>query len=104
LYAAELCGWRRFLGNDSGLSPGDLPGKMLGNQMGEGGISSLAELREKWRQLQSRWEVYFAGLTAEALDERAYRVAASTRQRLATKCSDVLLHVCTLAQYTTAQG
>ena len=71
--------------------------------MGEGGFRSLAELREKWRELQGRWERYLAELKPEALEEPVYKVAFSAGQRMATKRLDVLLHVCTHAQYTTAQ-
>jgi len=103
LYAAEFVWLEALLGNDSGLAPGDLPGKIPGNQMGAGAIASLAELREKWSELQGRCDVHLGTLTAEALDEPAYRVAASTGQRLATKRSDVLLHVAMHAHYTSAQ-
>jgi uncharacterized damage-inducible protein DinB len=103
LYAAEFVWLEALLGNDNVLVQGDLLGALPGNQMGEGGIASLAELRQKWTQLQQRWERYLADLSAESLDEPVYRVAASTGQRFATRRLDVLLHVCTHAQYTTAQ-
>jgi uncharacterized damage-inducible protein DinB len=45
-----------------------------------------------------------ATLTEQALDEPVYRIVSSTGQRLATQRSDVLLHVCTHAQYTAAQA
>jgi uncharacterized damage-inducible protein DinB len=71
--------------------------------MGEGGIASLDELREKWAVLQQRWDRYLAELSPESLDDPVYKVALSSGTRLATRRSDVLLHVCTHAQYTTAQ-
>ena len=58
---------------------------------------------EEWTRLADRWTSYLKTITEQALDELVYRVLASTGQRLATRRSDVLLHVCTHAQYTTAQ-
>ena len=103
LYAAEFVWLEALLGNESAVAPGDLPGKIPGNQMGEGGIASLDDLRGKWAALQQRWDNYLADLKPESLDEPVFRMVASTGQRIATRRSDVLLHVCTHAQYTTAQ-
>jgi uncharacterized damage-inducible protein DinB len=103
LYAAEFAWLEALLGNDDPLVRGDLPGRIPGNQLGEGGIASLDELREKWAVLQQRWDRYLAELSPESLDDPVYKVALSSGKRLATRRSDVLLHVCTHAQYTTAQ-
>ena len=103
LYAAEFVWLETLSGNDNAVVPGDLRGKIPGNQMGEGGIASLDELHDKWMSLQKRWESYLADLSPESLDEPVFRIVASTGQRIATRRSDVLLHVCTHAQYTTAQ-
>lgn len=103
LYAAEFVWLEALLGNDDPLVQGDLPGRIPGNQMGEGGITSLDDLREKWATLQHRWDSYLAELPPESLDEPVYKFAFSTGKRIATRRSDVLLHVCTHAQYTTAQ-
>jgi len=103
LYAAEFVWLEALLGDDNPVVQGDLPGRIPGNQMGEGGIVSLDELRQKWMQLEERWERYLTELKAENLDEPVYKVAFSTGQRVATRRLDVLLHVCTHAQYTTAQ-
>jgi len=81
---------------------GDLPGRIPGNQMGEGGIASLAELRQKWTQLAQRWRRYLAELKPESLEEPVAKIIL-TGQRLVTRRLDVLLHVCTHAHYTTAQ-
>ena len=40
--------------------PGDLPGKLPGNQQGEGGITDLDDLRQKWSALEQRWVGYLA--------------------------------------------
>jgi uncharacterized damage-inducible protein DinB len=103
LYAAEFVWLEALLGNDDPLVRGDLAGRIPGNQLGEGGIASLDELQREWSELQSRWDHYLAKLLPEALDEPVYKIAFSSGQRLATRRLDVLLHVCTHAQYTTAQ-
>lgn len=103
LYAAEFVWLEALLGNDNPLVQGDLPGRIPGNQMGEGGIASLDDLHEKWATLQQRWDSYLADLSPNSLDEPVYKFAFSTGKRVATRRSDVLLHVCTHAQYTTAQ-
>jgi uncharacterized damage-inducible protein DinB len=105
LYAAECVWLEALLGHDSFVLPGDLPGKLPGNQLGVGGISSCAELRALWTTLDERWRAYLSGLTPTALAEPVYRVSTSSGlgQRFATARADVLLHVCAHAQYTTAQ-
>lgn len=103
LYAAEFVWLEALLGNDDPLVQGDLPGRIPGNQMGEGGLASLDELRQEWAGLQRRWDSYLADLSAQSLDEPVFKFAFSTGKRVATRRSDVLLHVCTHAQYTTAQ-
>jgi uncharacterized damage-inducible protein DinB len=103
LYAAEFVWLEALLGDDDPVMEGDLPGRIPGNQLGEGGFKSLEELRQKWMRLEERWKAYLAHLKVENLDEPVYKVAFSTGQRVATRRLDVLLHVCTHAQYTTAQ-
>jgi uncharacterized damage-inducible protein DinB len=105
LYAAEYVWLEALLGNDDPLVQGDLPGKVPGNQQGEGGITGLDDLRQKWAVLEQRWTGYLATLTPGSLDEIVYKKIASSGfgKRLATRRSDVLLHVCTHAHYTTAQ-
>src|SRR5262245_28153679 len=65
LYAAEFVWLEALLGNENSLAPGDISGRLPGNQMGDGAIASLAELREKWGQLQRRWERYLDDLEPE---------------------------------------
>jgi uncharacterized damage-inducible protein DinB len=102
LYAAEHVWLEALLGNESFLMPGDLPGKIPGNQQGEGGIADRADLRLKWSALERRWADYLAALTPAALEEIVYRKSSSLG-RFGTRRSDVLLHVCTHAHYTAAQ-
>jgi uncharacterized damage-inducible protein DinB len=103
LYAAEYVWLEALLGHEAFVVPGDLPGKLPGNQQGEGGVTDLADLRLKWSELEERWTGYLAGLSSAALDEVVYRKSASLGTRLGTRRSDVLLHVCTHAHYTAAQ-
>jgi len=103
LYAAEYVWLEALLGNEETIVPGDLPSKLPGNQLGEGGITGLNDLRQKWSELEKRWGDYFATLTPDSLDETVYRKSSSLGIRYGLRRSDVLLHVCTHAQYTTAQ-
>src|ERR1051325_4009986 len=103
LYAAEYVWLEALLGNEASLAPGDVPGKLPGNQLGEGGITDLSDLREQWSALELRWKNYLASLTPEFLEEVVYRKSSSTGQRFGTRRADVLLHVCTHAHYTAAQ-
>jgi uncharacterized damage-inducible protein DinB len=50
-----------------------------------------------------RWSDYLAALTEQTLDEPVYKITFSTGKPAVIRRSDVLLHVCTHAQYTTAQ-
>jgi uncharacterized damage-inducible protein DinB len=103
LYAAEHVWLETQLGNEQFLVPGDLPDKLPGNQQGEGGITDLADLRQKWSELEKRWASYLATLSPAALEEVVYRKSVSLGVRLGTRRSDALLHVCTHAHYTVAQ-
>src|SRR5262245_17795443 len=105
LLAGEFVWLEALLGNDNPLMQGDLPDRIPGNQLGEGAIASFGELQRKWRQLQQRWEQYLAKLKPDHLEDVVYKISTSSGfgQRFATKRLDVLLHVCTHAQYTTAQ-
>ena len=102
LHAAEYVWLEALQGNDAAIFPGDLPGQLPGNQQGAGALRSLAELREKWTALEARWQAYLQGLTEAALDEMVDKTSSNAR-RTCTRRADILLHVCTHAQYTTAQ-
>jgi uncharacterized damage-inducible protein DinB len=106
LYAAEYVWLEALLGSDDPLTPGDLPGRLPGNQQGEGSVTSLEELAGRWAELRGRWDRYLASLTPESLDEPVYKVSTSSGRgrRFRTRRLDVLLHLCTHAQYTVAQA
>jgi len=103
LYAAEYVWLEALLGNDDPLVQGDLPGKLPGNQQGQGGITGLMKLRQKWSELERRWVDYLAALKPETLDELVYKKSSGLGKRLGTRRGDVLLPVCTHANYTIAQ-
>ncbi|REK17997.1 MAG: DUF664 domain-containing protein [Planctomycetota bacterium] len=102
LYAAEFVWLGALEGDEDPLTPGDVRGKLPGNQAGEGAIGSLNELRAKWGELDARWTKYLASLSETDLDQTVFKVS-SRGGRFGTRCSDILLHVCTHAHYTTAQ-
>jgi hypothetical protein len=91
LYAAEFVWLEALLGNDDPLIQGDLPGKLPGNQLGEGGITNLDDLQAKWIALEQRWNGYLASLTPESLDELVYKKSTSygLGKRYAPRRSDV---------------
>jgi uncharacterized damage-inducible protein DinB len=102
LYAAEFVWLEALCGNEEFFVPGDVAGRLPGNQQGEGGITGLDDLRQKWSALEQRWIGYLASLTPASLEEVVYRKSSSLG-RFGTRRSDVLLHVCTHAHYTAAQ-
>ena len=103
--AAEYVWLEALCGNENPLLPGDAPGTLPGNQEGTGAIASLNELRLQWETLDERWNEYLTGLTDDSLNELVYKISTSSGlgKRHGTRRADVLLHVCTHAQYTTAQ-
>lgn len=105
LVAAEYVWLEALLGNEDPLLPGDVPGKVPGNQEGEGGFASLDDLAAFWEALDRRWTEYLSNLRDESLGEMVYKVSTSSGlgKRHGTRRVDVLLHLCTHAQYTTAQ-
>lgn len=105
LYAAEYVWLETLLGDEQPLVPGDLPGKLPGNQLGDATIRSFADLCEEWRKLATRWQQYLSQLSTESLSDWVYKTSTSSGygQRSATKRSDILLHLCTHSQYTVAQ-
>jgi len=103
LYAAEYVWLATLNGDESPLTPGDAPGRLPGNQEGDGAAQSLDELRSRWSELDARWQDYLGRLTDAALEDSVFKVSSLSGKRSATRRSDILLHVCTHAQYTTAQ-
>ena len=102
LYAAEYVWLAALEGEQTPLTPGDLPGKIPGNQQGPDAIETLAELCSRWTELEKRWGSYLKTLTAAQLDDLVTK-ANNSGQIFQTRRADVLLHVCTHAQYTVAQ-
>ncbi len=105
LFAAEYVWLEALLGNEEPLVPGDVPGELPGNQQGEGAMATLEELISRWDELAQRWNQYLAELTDKSLEDSVFKVSTSSGigKRHGTKRCDVLMHVCTHAQYTTAQ-
>jgi uncharacterized damage-inducible protein DinB len=105
LYAAEWVWLETLLGDEFPTLTGDVPGKLPGNQEASGAIASFAELRDRWMSLEKRWAEYLQSLTDEALDEIVYKISTSSGagKRFPSRRADVLIHLCTHAQYTTAQ-
>ncbi len=105
LYAADFVWLEALLGNDAPVLPGDLPDRLPGNQLGHNAISSLGQLGQAWSELDQRWRDYLSQLSGKTLDDIVYKVSVSSVAgcRLGTRRADVLLHVCTHAEYTTAQ-
>ena len=101
MHAAEYVWLEAMRGNPRGLLPGDVAGKLPGNQEGDGAIVSFDELLIRWRSLDQDWEGYLEGLSEAALDETVFR--QSSKGLFGTKRRDALLHVCTHAHYTLAQ-
>ena len=102
LYAAEYVWLEALNGNEAAVAPGDLPGKLPGNQLGEGALTGIEDLQQKWNVLEQKWINYLSTLTEKNLDEIVYR-QSSFAGRFGTRRVDVLLHVCTHAHYTVAQ-
>jgi len=102
LWAAEYVWLDALHGIEQSLAPGDVAGKLPGNQEGEGAISELVLLETKWDQLEARWQNYLRSLTSDGLDDVVYKLR-SLGGRYALRRADILLHVCTHAHYTVAQ-
>ncbi|MCG8651856.1 MAG: hypothetical protein MI861_18600 [Pirellulales bacterium] len=104
LYAAEYVWLAALLGDDNPLAPGDAPGKLPGNQEGQDAMESVSDLQSHWLHLEERWESYLGSLQVANLTEQVAKKNSRSGQLHHTQRSDVLLHVCTHAQYTTAQA
>ncbi len=104
MYGAEWVWLAALESNENPVLPGDRPDRLPGNQEGEGGVSSLSELREAWAQIDARWRDYLDNLREDQLEDVVYKISSTQRTRQACRLVDVLLHVCTHAHYTTAQA
>ena len=103
LYGGEFAWLDALLGNPSSVAPGDVRGKLPGNQLGPNPFPSLPDLLRAWQVLDTQWEIYLALLQPATLDDLVERTSSSTGETFSTRRSDVLLHVCTHAHYTAAQ-
>jgi hypothetical protein len=52
LFAAEYVWLEALLGNEDPVAPGDLPSRLPGNQLGEGGVTGPEDLRRRWAELR----------------------------------------------------
>lgn len=103
LYAAEYVWLATLNGDESPVTPGDVAGRLPGNQEAEDAAQSLDELQDRWSELDARWQDYLDRLTDADLEDAVFKVGSLSGRRSATSRSDILLHVCTHAQYTAAQ-
>ena len=105
LYAAEYVWLEALLGSEIPLVPGDIAGKLPGNQEAAGAIGSLDELKTLWSKLDERYQSYLREITSADLDQVIYKISTSSGlgKRQPTRRGDVLLHVCLHAHYTAAQ-
>lgn len=94
LYAAEFVWLEALNGNATPVSPFKVT------------FDNFADLETAWDALDERWRTYLAGLTAATLEQPVTKQSTSSGagKMWVTPARDVLLHVCTHAQYTTAQA
>jgi hypothetical protein len=55
LYGGEYVWLEALHGVERPVAPGDSPDKLPGNQQADGAMTSLAELRSAWNELEQRW-------------------------------------------------
>lgn len=67
-------------------------------------FDTLDDLELAWDASEAAWSVLLDTLDDDALDRPITKTATLTGQTSTTPLRDVLLHVCTHAQYTTAQA
>lgn len=65
LYAAENIWLEALGGNEDPLTPGDVAGKLPGNQEGPDAIATLSELQIEWEYLAEQWSRYLASLSPD---------------------------------------
>lgn len=104
MYAAEYVWLAALTGTADAVCPGDVPGALVGNQRGEGAMTSLDELQRNWTALEQRWTAYLDAIQPAALDEPVTKKSPVADKSCTTARRDVLLHVCTHAHYTAAQA
>ena len=92
LYAAEELWLQAIEGRSGAKGPDDYA------------CASPAELIALWQAVEEQWAAYLAALTPAKLQATLEKKVSRTGEVFRTPLADALLHVCTHAQYTTAQG
>lgn len=67
-------------------------------------FENLSQLEAAWDESEARWSALLGSLKPGDLDKPVTKKASLTGETATTPMLDVLLHVCTHAQYTTAQA
>ena len=88
LYAGEYVWLETLHGNEDPLTPGDVRGKLPGNQEGQKALKSVPQLRDHWNDLNLRWAKYLDGLTADSLTDAVYKISSLSGKRAATQRSE----------------
>ncbi len=93
LYAGEAIWLAALQGNPTPPGPDDFH------------FATLDDLTEAWRVLAGQWDAYLAALSESELSRPITKVSTSSGagRSFTLPEGDVLIHVCTHAQYTTAQ-
>ena len=105
MFGAEYVWLAALEGQASAVAPGDVAGKLPGNQLGVDRFAGMDDLQRHWQALADRWQEYLAALAPEQLDEVVCKRSstAPASPPFCARRADVLLHVCTHAHHTTAQ-
>ncbi len=109
LYAAEYVWLESLSGNEAGVAPGDVAGKLPGNQEGPDPIATLEKLEADWTALDARWQNYLAGLPVEALDQPVVKTAVLWQAGWAAiddapqRCATACLHACRVHHGTSGE-
>lgn len=104
LYAAEYCWLAAIQGDVQPVAPGDIWEGLPGNQLGPDAATSVAELQKRWETVEADWNSWLGELTPETLTQQVVKVSSLSGKASDTSILDIVLHVCTHAQYTVAQG
>lgn len=67
-------------------------------------FDSLTQLESAWDESEHAWTALLASLTEGDLNRPITKTASLSGETFTTPMLDILLHVCTHAQYTTAQA
>lgn len=105
LMAAEYVWLEALRGNESPLLPGDRSDGLPGNQAAADAMTTFDELERRWKTLDADWADWLQRATDADLQRPVSKISTSSQagRRTTVAAGDVLLHVCTHAQYTSAQ-